>query len=1282
MKDKEVVLVTFDNGNLTITNSNKKSFTVNLGKDFHTDLINLKKFNRLSGVLIKDTDKDYCECKIGHSLLHLHTGYSLLDGAIKAENLAELASKGKDLRISVNPKFSIVFTEYPQICACTDHGSMSGTYAFNTSLVSKDMIPITGIEAYCESIGGQKDNNHLILLCKNETGYKNLCKMVSLAELNKYKHPHISWDMLRKYHEGLVCLSACLAGEIPKAIINSDIDRAYEVSENFQDIFGEDFYLEVQNHEIKNELIVQSQLFRISRDLGIKTVCTTDSHYLKENEKRAHEVLLCISTQKTINDPTHFKFDGENYYVPSNKQFEEWFENTPESMATQAEIAMKCQFRYKKKQVSMPKFDTNGVPSKKMFEEHCLKGFKDRFQGKKIDFKKYKERLEREIGVIEKMNFETYFLIVADFINWAKSKGIAIGPGRGSAVGCLVAYCLKITDLDPIPYGLLFERFLNVERVSWPDIDVDIEDERRPEVIDYVKQKYGKDHVSRIITFGTLGARMVIRDVGRVFNIPYSVVDKIAKTIPRKPKMTLKRAREESVEFKQLCEKPEYKDIIAIAETLEGLPRNRSQHACGVIIAPEEISKFVPEVLLTDRKSGVEAWTAAFNMVELEDLGLLKMDFLGLRNMGIINKCLNRLGIKKESIPLNDPYVYEYIGSGDTDGIFQVESGGMKGLMKEMYFDVSSKLRKLESEYKCQGFDQTKEDKFTSECKKLGNECFERLIAAISLYRPGPMESIPQYIEGLKNPKKIHYDTPELKDILKSTYGCLIYQEQVQQTCRKLAGFSLGRSDLIRRAMGKKKQYIMDKEKEVFLHGNEEAVKKHLDNVVVEGCDKRGINPQAAQLIWDKMSKFASYAFNKSHAAGYAVISVQTAWLKKYHITEFWCETINSISDPDKVRKYINSAKFNNVKILPPDINLSESDYTIVGDHTIKIGLSSLKNVGKSADALLEERKKNGPFKDYRDFIDRVMPEKKIYEALVYSGALDIFEGTRRAKRAAVDNISELRKIKSKYSNMWFDVPAVKILVKNHTKEIPKLDEMDEDTILEKEYEFTGAYISSHPLDKFYLQIESIDHEDIGTLVETETIGDDEKDEEVVEESSRPVRICGLIKELENKITKKGDVMHIFKLEDKTGQIRCVAFPKISMEEADKWYENDPVVIEGIWKSDDFGISVQVNSVEKLSNIKIDNTCICVVEVDKEHLNAAISTIDSIAEENPNNPSVEISLSPNNRLFFVNKNKTGKRAVIPNKAKSTDIVRIKNDINSYGQLKKIARKVQIKRNPV
>jgi len=923
------------------------------------------KKRKLKAVVTKKLDDGY-EIKIlRFADLHRHSGFSLLDGASKIEDLVKL-------------------TEYAG--ALTDHGNMYGFVEYYKQMKKANKQPIIGFEAYCETLEGNKEGNHLLLLVKNEAGYRNIIKLTSEAYYNFYNKPHLSYKMLEEHSEGIIALSACLGGEIPQKLLKlENYKEAKKVALKLKSIFGEDFYLEMQKHNIGvEEDIVNKGLIKLSKETGIKLVATTDSHYTNKEDNKIHEILLCLQTGKTLSDPDKMVFEGDGYHIHTPEEMEEKFKDIPEALDNTLEIAEKCsKFELQLNKLYMPKFDVpEGETENSYFEKLVWEGFRKRFEGKpEYSSSEYNDRLKLEMRIIEKMGYASYFLIVQDFINYAKNNGIMVGPGRGSAVGSLVSYSLGITDLDPIPYGLLFERFLNPERVSMPDIDIDFCYENREKVIDYVKNKYGHDAVSNIVTFGTLSARSVVRDVARVMDYPYTTGDRIAKAIPKEVGMTITKALKENLELENMY-KNDYdtKLIIDTAMKLEGLPRHASQHACGTIIAASKVDNYLPTCLMGEERKV----TAQVVMTEVEELGLLKMDFLGLRTMTVIDYSLKSIArntnevVKYLEIPHNDPYVYADISKGKTYGVFQLESPGMRGFMSELYSDVDLRIKSLEKKYKVKGFKNPKgsgnKKDFIKEMSNLGQELFERLIAGISLYRPGPMDYIPDYVAGMKNPESIIYDTPELEPILKATYGQIVYQEQVMQVVQKLGGYSLGRADLVRRAMGKKKADIMAQEKEIFINGKI----KDDGTIEVPGCIRNGISKEIAEKVWHKMEDFCKYAFNKSHSAGYAVISIITAWLKYYYPIDFMASTINSFIDKsDKLKSYLSVCKDMGIKILPPHVNNSLELFSRSCNDII-FGLKGIKNMGKTTNLIMQEVTERGKFLNYQDFAVRMAKYQKI----------------------------------------------------------------------------------------------------------------------------------------------------------------------------------------------------------------------------------------------------------------------------------------------------------------
>ncbi|MDF2879544.1 MAG: hypothetical protein K0R54_101 [Clostridiaceae bacterium] len=1130
--------------------------------------------------------------------LHGHSGNSLLDGA-------------------VHIKDKVKKTEYAG--ALTDHGVMYGILEFYNKMRKAGKKPILGFEAYSESINGKKDANHLVLLAKDITGYKNLVKLTSKSYSNFYYKPQVSYDMLKEHSEGIIATSACLGGEISQLILNKKYEEAKKVAIELSNIFGkDDFYIEIQRHQLNEEEVVNPQLIKLSKELGLKLVATTDSHYLNKEDSKEHEIVLCLGTGTTMDDEKRMKFSGTGYHIHTPEEMEELFSDLPEALDNTLEIAEKCNVVLENK-IYMPHFDVpapfNGEAE--YFAHLCWEGFKERFEGTEhFTSVEYKERLQFEIDTIKQMGFPGYFLIVNDYVMFAKNRGILVGPGRGSACGSLVAYCLNITDMNPIPYGLLFERFLNPDRISMPDIDIDFEDIRREEVIDYIKQKYGEKAVSRIITFGTLSARAVIRDVTRVLNKPYSLGDRIAKSIPKTPKITLTKALEESVEFKTMYEnEQEVKQIVQIALKLEGLPRNISQHACGIIISPSDVDDYIPQILVENEDTGIKEATTQYVMAECEEAGLLKMDFLGLRTMGVFGRALKDINVKRlkegkskielMNIPINDIRTFEYIAKGNTEGIFQLESAGMTSFMKELFQDVQNKGYEILREELGENFDSkllTNRDKFFEDDllklgekgKKLikkfnsfGGQLFERLIAGISLYRPGPIDEIPNYINNMINPGYIQYETPELKPLLENTYGIIVYQEQCMFIVRELAGFTKGMADNVRKAMAKKKEDMLEDLGKKFIYG--EADKD--GNVKIDGCLRRGIKKEIAESIWDKMKKFGLYAFNKSHAGGYADIGIRTAWLAYYYPVEYMTATLNSfITKSDKIKLYMAVCKRKNIEILPPDVNNSQEMFG-VDENAIRFGLMGIKNMGKIAKDIISERNERGNFDDFQDFAVRMAVNykvnKKILEALVYSGAVDNFEGTRRAKLSVLDKIlsSASAERKDAMSGQMNLFSMYEDLADYKKVEIPEMDEFAKNFKLEKEKEFAGFYVTEHPLDDYLKYLEKEGVYEIGFLKNDEEESEEEQISTISYDGEN-VKIAGIIRDLKLYYTKKDQKpMYVFNVEDKTGEMKAVIFNKMIEANQDKLVEGKIVIVQGKIKEDDFGTQIIVENIFDIESI-------------------------------------------------------------------------------------------------
>ena len=1052
--------------------------------------------------------------------LHLHTEYSLLDGACRIPKLVE--------RIKALGMTS---------CAITDHGVMYGCIDFYSAMKDAGIKPIIGCEVYVcrdrlDKPAANREYSHLILLCENNTGYQNLMKLVSEGFLTGYYYrPRIDYNLIRQHSEGLICLSACLSGDLPKLLLQGRYDDAEAYVREMQDIFGEkNFYVEIMDHGIREEKIVMPRLISLAREMNVPLVATNDCHYLEEKDADAQEVLLCIQTGKTLDDANRMRMDTRQLYVKSEDEMRTLFAACPDAVDRTQEIADRCNVEFQFGVTRLPHYPVpEGETALSMLTRLTHEGLRERYPDAKETDEPW-QRLNYELNVISSMGYVDYFLIVWDFIRYAKSQGIMVGPGRGSGAGSIVAYSLGITMLDPLKYQLLFERFLNPERVTMPDIDVDFCYERRQEVIDYVARKYGADHVSQIITFGTLQAKGCIRDVGRVLGMSYQDTDAVAKAIPFDLGMTLEKALTLSPLLKTMYdEQPEVHRLIDTAMTLEGMPRHASTHAAGVLITGKPVMEYVP------LQRNDEVITTQYPMGTIERLGLLKMDFLGLRTLTVIRDTLDMLreqgiDMKPEDIPRDDPAVYEMISAGDTDGVFQLEGGGMRTFLTNMK-----------------------------------PTCFEDIIAAISLYRPGPMESIPRYIQGKQNPSSIHYETEKLRPILDVTYGCMVYQEQVMQIVRDLAGYSYGRSDLVRRAMAKKKHKVMAQEREYFIHG-----KLNDDGTIdVPGCVRNGVPEEVASHLYDEMTAFASYAFNKSHAAAYAVVCIETAWLKRYHPVPFMAAILNSVyGNPAKIAAYIQYCRSRGIAILPPDVNRSQWKFTVAkapdGQLGILFGLGAVKTVGQGAvDAIIRERK-NGAYRDIFDFcrrIDTSECNKRVVESLIKAGAFDGMGGNRPQLLAvfesAMDANSSLRKQTVDGQISLFDMAfgGAPLVQENHT--LPNLPDYPLRQRLALEKEIAGVYITGHPLD---------DYRDVLGKLPFSTAdldGLEEREDRGLSLDGQIVDMGGILTEVKGKATKKGAYMGFITLEDLTGQIECLVFPKVYERYQGMMAVDDLVVLHG-----------------------------------------------------------------------------------------------------------------------
>ncbi|MBE5813053.1 MAG: DNA polymerase III subunit alpha [Clostridiales bacterium] len=1034
--------------------------------------------------------------------LHVHSEYSLLDGAIR---IKDLVSKTKELGMNA--------------VALTDHGVMYGVVEFYKEAIKNGIKPIIGSEVYMANRsrfdkdvnGGDAERGHLILLAKNNNGYKNLTKLVSLGFTEGfYYKPRIDKEILEQYCGDLVCLSACLAGEIPHAILENNYDKAKELALYYNNLFGQgNFYLEMQSNGLQEQIKVNQGLIRISNETGIPLIVTNDCHYLTRDDYYSHEVLLCVQTGKKMSDEDRMSFSTNEFYLKSPEEMQSKFKNFEEALNNTQKVADMCNVEFEFGNLKLPEFKVEGKDNYEYFKELCYKGLEKRYAGD-LTQDKY-DRLEYEIGVIKQMGYVDYFLIVSDFISYAKNNGIQVGPGRGSAAGSMVAYVMEITDIDPLKYNLIFERFLNPERVSMPDIDIDFCYQRRQDVIDYVIDKYGSDHVAQIITFGTLAAKAVIRDVGRVLDISYAKTDFIAKSIPFEIGMTIEKALKMNLELKDLYETDdEVRRLIDISMSLEGLPRHASTHAAGVVITKDPVMDYVA---LYKNEDSI---TTQFTMTTLEELGLLKMDFLGLRTLTVIRDALSfikenyNVEIDFNKDEMNDPLVYKMIGDGKTEGIFQLESAGMKQFMRE-----------------------------------LKPESLEDIIAGISLYRPGPMDQIPRYIKNKKNPEHVEYTHKALEPILNVSYGCMIYQEQVMQIVRELAGYTLGHADLVRRAMAKKKADVMAKEREIF----------------VNGCKEKDIDEKSANKIFDEMSDFAKYAFNKSHAAAYAVVAYRTAFLKTHYPAEFMAAMLNSfIGSLEKVPQYINECKKIGVQILKPDINESRTLFT-VKNNAIRFGLAAVKNVGEAViNVICEERDNNGPFRDFMDFCKRTNGKginKKCIESLIKCGAFESMNNRATLLNSfekIIDGISQTQRNNIEGQFNLFEIHKEEI----KQDEIKFINEFPQKELLAMEKEMIGMYISGHPLDK-YSEIVSKE----ATITSLDLVENDEENHEGKLKDDMEVVIGGIISTRRNKITKNNDTMAFLEVEDFYGKIDVIVFPKVLGIYNSLIKEEVPVFIKG-----------------------------------------------------------------------------------------------------------------------
>ena len=1072
--------------------------------------------------------------------LHVHSEYSLLDGACRIEELADrVAALGQTA------------------CALTDHGVMYGVIDFYRACKARGIHPVIGCEVYLaphsrfdRSYVNGEWHSHLILLCENMTGYRNLIHMVSLGFAEGfYMKPRIDMELLRQHSEGLICLSACLAGAIPRAIAEGDMDGAYELCEDFLEIFDRDhFYLEVQDHGIEVQKKVNEGLFELAEELNIGLVATNDAHYLTKKDARIQDVLMAIQMGKTVDDPTRMKFETQEFYIKDADEMAALFPDHPEALENTVRIAERCQVEFEFGKYHLPEFDVpQGYTALEYLQKLCNEGFAKRYPN---DDGTVRARLQYEIDMITQMGFVDYFLIVSDFIGYAKSQGIPVGPGRGSAAGSVVSYCLGITDLDPIHYSLYFERFLNPERVSMPDIDVDFCYVRRPEVIDYVTRKYGKDHVAQIVTFGTMAARGAIRDVGRALDIPYNEVDVVAKQVPNELHITIEKALSVNPELKKLYdEKPQVRELIDTARALEGMPRHASTHAAGVVITKDPVDTYVP-LARND-----EQMVTQFTMTTLEELGLLKMDFLGLRNLTVIadaEKMIRRHtpDFDIEKVDMNDKATYEMLGRGSTMGVFQLESAGI-----------------------------------TNVVTGLQPQSIEDITAVVALYRPGPMQSIPRYIECRHHPEKVTYKHPLLEPILKVTYGCMIYQEQVMQVFQSLAGYSLGKADMVRRAMSKKKMKELEKERVNFIHGNEA--------LGIDGAVKRGVPEKVAASLFDEIMDFANYAFNKAHAVCYAVVSFRTAYLKCHYPREYMAALLTSVLDwSDKISEYIQAAREMGISVLPPDVNESFDGFSVSG-RDIRFGLAAVKGVGRSfMKQLVEEREAGGLFASFQDFCERMYDRelnRRALESLIKAGSFDSM-GYRRSQLLkicgpVVDAIAQSRRknIEGQIDLFGMGNEAVQ----DTQIALPDIPELSKRELLSMEKETTGLYLSGHPMDEYRELARQAEAASIRKIID-DLSGESEKP---AYRDGMNVRLACVITGVRLKSTKNGSMMAYVTVEDESASIELVVFPRALQQCGAYLTEDSAVLLTGrIDAREDEAPKVLLNEAQPLTESAVNST--------------------------------------------------------------------------------------------
>lgn len=1125
--------------------------------------------------------------------LHTHTEYSLLDGEA---SIKKLIARVKELGMTS--------------CAITDHGSMYGVVDFYREANAQGIHPVIGCEVYMAPRSRfdkvhdiDNKTSHLILLAENQTGYKNLIKMVSSGYIDGfYYKPRIDFELLKEHSEGIIALSACLAGEVPKALLNGNYDEAKNIVKKYVDVLGKDnYFLEIQDHGIAEQKRIIPEIIKLSQETGVDVVATNDIHYLKKEDAKYQDVLMCIQMEKTIDDPDRMRFETEEFYIKSPEEMADLFEYIPSAAENTAKIAKRCNVDFDFNTRHLPSYDVpNGMDAFEYLTKLCSEGLEKRYTPVSEELRK---RLDYELNVIKNMGFVDYFLIVWDFIHFAKNNGVTVGPGRGSAAGSLVSYTLGITTVDPIKYGLIFERFLNPERVSMPDIDIDFAPEGRQKVIDYVVEKYGEGQVAQIITFGTMKAKLAIRDVGRALNIPYAEVDRVAKLVPFDLKMTIQKAIDISSELHALYEnEPKIKELLDTSMALEGLPRHASTHAAGVVITSEPIVNYVPLQLNADNFI-----TTQFTKDTVENLGLLKMDFLGLRNLTVIENAVNiikktrGIDIDIDNIDYNSREVYELISSGNTDGVFQLESAGMQSFMQELKPDS-----------------------------------LEDVIAGIALYRPGPMEQIPRYIKSKKNPETIKYKHPLLKNILDVTYGCMVYQEQVLEIVRELAGYSLGKADQMRRTISKKKADQMVIERKNFIYGS--------DDGEIPGCIKNGIDEETAISIFDEINDFANYAFNKSHAAAYAFVTYQTAYLKTFYPVEYMASLISSIDDLDKINHYIANCKDMGIDRLPPDVNKSEDTFT-VENGSIRFGLSAVKNVGKAMIVnLVAERNANGEFKSFADFVDRMTGRdinKRAVEGLIACGAFDSM-GIKRSQLLAVYERTLEGTARQARENVAGQMSLFDSADEDTEMEFPDIPELDKKMLLKMEKQSTGLYFSGHPMEEYSDKIKKLTKYNISDVLSS-VHRDEDGNYHAADGGLKDgdmLLICAAISSRKNKMTRQNAQMAFLNLEDIYGSVECIVFPKVLSEYSTLLQEDNLVALS-------CRLSIREDEEPKL----LMQTALSLDEAITAHKEPKRLYIQLETRNDENLKKVEESLSPYQgdmevRLFFKD---TKKMASVPHR---------------------------------